>query len=223
MPGGNKKSKKTAKSKKVSLTVKVAKTKKPTKPRTKKKTVITKRASSAVSSVKTKKPAIPAIKENYPIEARIISEKVERDKRLIMWSGVTFFMLLILVVWLFQTRQVINNTHLSRDSQEVLSSWDELSDDFSKRMIEMKDDLEYLNRATASATKPDIIKEELEPRLRELFASSSEILTDNMLKATSSNTRLDENDLDAVKDRLKKQLEIAELKKKLEELEEEIN
>ncbi|MFA6171507.1 MAG: hypothetical protein WCW77_05945 [Patescibacteria group bacterium] len=75
-------------------------------------------------------------------------EKVERSKRLVMWSGVSFFMLVIVVVWFFNIRSVFQ---VSSSSQSNFD-WNAISNDVSKSMEEAKKGFEEIKKASEMAS-----------------------------------------------------------------------
>lgn len=64
-------------------------------------------------------------------------EKVDRDKRLIMWTGVTFFMLLIVVVWIFSMKYQLEQVRIENSNSESSQDWRELSDEVGEKMAEI--------------------------------------------------------------------------------------
>lgn len=68
------------------------------------------------------------------------ADKVERDKRMILWAGVSFFMILILVVWIFSFKKVLKKINAQSDRDNNLN-WTEITNDFSQTMDKMKQGL----------------------------------------------------------------------------------
>src|SRR3989339_22323 len=75
---------------------------------------------------------------------KIISENVERDKNLILWSGVVFFMILIIFFWVRQTGKIFQKTEPENDTISTLSDWRTAADDIASRMNELRSDLEKI-------------------------------------------------------------------------------
>lgn len=63
--------------------------------------------------------------------------KVEKDKMLIMWSGVTFFMILIISFWVYNTKLSFQNIN-SGASQVPKFEFDKLSNQISEKMEEIE-------------------------------------------------------------------------------------
>lgn len=100
-------------------------------------------------SARIKKETAPRLKQ-----AAILSEKIETDKRIIMWSGVGFFMILIFAVWIFQIKHAISQAKIkNNDSKQNLSV---MMDDIGDKIKQMKDDLEKVKTFdNVSATGTD--------------------------------------------------------------------
>jgi len=67
-------------------------------------------------------------------EARNMSAKAEQHKILIMWSGVTFFMALIVVFWLYQVKINFQELKTKNSMENNLSEWNEAADDIWQKM-----------------------------------------------------------------------------------------
>lgn len=90
-------------------------------------------------------------RKNTKIEDENIHEEfVERDKRLIMWTGVTFFMVLILFVWITNTKKIFNTISTNEDVEEF--NWDEIRKGFDETMNDFKEGMEELNNLDQQAT-----------------------------------------------------------------------
>ena len=78
-------------------------------------------------------------------EAREINElenleRVERSKRLVMWSGVTFFMLVIVVVWVLNIKSVFQAVPSTGNDMD----WQEITNNVSKSLEEAKKSVEEI-------------------------------------------------------------------------------
>jgi hypothetical protein len=146
-------------SKKVSLSVHVKKDKVKRKARTVKK-----------KAVKTDKkiidPNTKAIKKEPNLEeARIVSMKIEREKRLIMWSGVIFFMILISFFWIYNTRKVFMNSRLeSKSTITEDKTWQELSQEISGKIEDLKEGLKEVEEFTQEPSSTAIVNTEKQER-----------------------------------------------------------
>lgn len=79
-----------------------------------------------------------------------------RDKKLIMWSGISFFMILILLFWFLNIKNVFRNIKDSSSPSQF--SWSEISDEFDETMKQIKQGINELKQpgmiANTSTTTP---------------------------------------------------------------------
>jgi hypothetical protein len=94
------------------------------------------------------------------IRDRLNIPKAEKDKIILMWSGVAFFMILIVGFWIFSFKQTIgSNTKTddkSFDWSEINKMTDELSKNYSEtknQIAEMKQILEAQSKQIATTTE----------------------------------------------------------------------
>lgn len=106
---------------------------------------VTKKIAKEKSAVKEKKA------DKDQAEGQILEMKVEKEKRFIMWSGITFFMILILVFWVYNTRQVMRNISQEADNETILD-WQELGADVSTRLEQMRSDLDQIKALRTDST-----------------------------------------------------------------------
>lgn len=64
------------------------------------------------------------------------ADKAERDKRMIMWCGVAFFMILIVVVWIFNARNIFKQPEAANTGNEI--NWVKMMEEFNKTMESVK-------------------------------------------------------------------------------------
>jgi hypothetical protein len=144
--------------------------------------------------------------------------QLEKSKRIIMWSGVTFFMVLIGSIWIYIAA---NNINEGVNTNNESGSPAELKDGLSKSMQEFKDSVEIFKElknsiasSTAASTSPASATEiTATTSLPNKTAGTTTPTTQKFLQASSprsaaiSTSTIDNKN------------EIAELKKKLGELE----
>ena len=125
-------------------------------------------------------------------------EEIEKNKRLIMWSGIVFFMVIIIFGWFYNTKKVFEANRLESQKQPTKADWSELIGELGDKMKEMKDNLEAIKTMSNN------------------LASSTEISTASSTKAFSS---LPKTDVASSSDETKTpdSEEIKELKETLEE------
>ena len=70
--------------------------------------------------------------------------KIEREKRLIMRSGVTFFMMLIVFFWVINVKNLFKNTEAQNFNNLPSAEWQDIEDEFSETMEEIKSRLSEL-------------------------------------------------------------------------------
>jgi len=75
------------------------------------------------------------LKFEEPLEVFPNPEEVEKNKRLVMWSGVTFFMLAIIIIWAINIKSVFKAAPETAGSD---LNWEEISENFSRSMEEAK-------------------------------------------------------------------------------------
>jgi len=195
----------------IKKTIKKTVAKKPKKAAVKRKAVKT--------SVKTKKTRVVAAKKrkitHKDIE-RTIDEidmgsiiKKERDKRMILWAGVSFFMILIFAFWIFNLKQTFKRIESENTGGDDFE-WSRISDDFSKTMGEMKENLAEIKKFTDTAENYET---GTSTALTASSSAASVISTSTEEKIISTGTPSEKDGLD----------EIEELKARLEELENKLN
>jgi hypothetical protein len=118
---------------------------------------------------------------------------IERDKRLIMYSGVSFFMLLIVFFWIINIKQVFKQTAANSQTNNSLAEFDQLSGDLSEALEEIKNGVREIKSEINATTT---VKE----------AKNENIATGTLPMANEKQFLSDED--------------ILELKQRLEELEE---
>jgi len=137
---------KTAKSK-IKKTTKKSTEKKPKKAPVKRKAGKAETRTKKVGTAAKKKPASPkkSRRENIgqilPVGANEIdiegAARKERDKRMLLWTGVGFFMLLILAFWLIGLKQTFKRIE-SENANKSGGELDEITEDLGKAISEMK-------------------------------------------------------------------------------------
>jgi hypothetical protein len=103
-----------------------------------------------------KKDASKKVEDELLVQARI-----EKDKRLIMWSGVTFFMALILTLWIFNMKTIFKG--VESDNQETGFEWRETTDELTQTISEFKknwDEIKIEDVSTSTASSSDELTKE---------------------------------------------------------------
>lgn len=90
-------------------------------------------------------PATPLLPEET--ESRRAGD--ERQKQMTMWVGVTFFMALVLFVWIFNLKNVFKEQQIASKDKEQLDL-NEISSQFNRTIEEVSASLNKFNELTAS-------------------------------------------------------------------------
>ncbi|NTU98525.1 hypothetical protein HGA64_00750 [Candidatus Falkowbacteria bacterium] len=99
------------------------------------------------------------VKENLPTQPankQVMQPsmlKSDQEKRMIMWTGVTFFMVLIIGLWMFNLRLVFQEGQPTQASEQV--DLKKVAKDFDDAMSQVRQGLDKLD-ASSTATTTDI-------------------------------------------------------------------
>lgn len=69
---------------------------------------------------------------------RVLKERKEEDKRFIMWIGVSFFMILIIIFWFFSTKETIEKSKKDLLPSDSALEWDRMADELGRQISEIK-------------------------------------------------------------------------------------
>jgi len=115
-------------------------------PRTRKK--IGGEEKEAVPAEELQKPReIKVDKESKKIILSGQEEKIERDKKLMMWAGVSFFMVLILAFWILNIKNIFKETKEARENPQKFE-WGKITDEFGQTIEQIKEGLTELKQAS---------------------------------------------------------------------------
>lgn len=117
------------------------------------------------------RPEKPRPAERPP---RIISIESEKNKRVIMWIGVSFFMLLLFFFWVYNSYHLILK---NKPVEQAGSTFEALNNDLEKKIQEFKSDIEVLNDLVneASTTEETDLASSTRDDLFRMASSSVEI------------------------------------------------
>jgi len=136
---------------------------------------------------KKKREIISSLQEEKERRAAPAGDNNEDGgKRLVMWTGVTFFMALIFVFWVYNIKATFKQSTPKNESDV---SWDKISGDFRKAMGEVKENISEIKTVleTATSTKEsELDKEEIERLKDKLMESNTGTSTEANKTATSS-------------------------------------
>lgn len=89
-----------------------------------------------------------------PVYTQEILEKEEKYKTMVMWSGISFFMILILVAWGFNMKSVFKETSAKAGGNKAANQdWDDLSKELTKVMATWDEKTNELKGVIASTTQ----------------------------------------------------------------------
>lgn len=99
--------------------------------------------------------------ERKQAPAHIDSAKAEREKGLIMYTGIAFFMILITSVWIFNMKSVFESTKAKAGDNAAQVKLNEITDEFSENMKQIKQGLEEIKSLEKnSSAQNEILPEE---------------------------------------------------------------
>lgn len=83
------------------------------------------------------------------------NQKIEREKKLIMWSGVTFFMVVIFGLWIFNINLVLKRQPVSQEKSQL--DIEDIANNFNNTMNEISKSLNnYDSIASSTATSTSV-------------------------------------------------------------------
>jgi uncharacterized integral membrane protein len=143
--------------------------------------------------VKDKKIKPKIKKENLTglRQDKVLDVKVERDKRFMMWTGVIFFMILIAFFWLYNTKQVFERSSREGSNNFSLTDWQELTDEVSEQMSQMKQDWENIESFSEASTGSPA-----------RLPASESVEQERSLFSTSTELKISQEELNKLKERL---------------------
>ncbi len=144
------------------------------------------------------------LKFEEPLEVFSNPEEVEKNKRLVMWSGVTFFMLAIVIIWAINIKSVFKAAPETAGSD---FNWEEISENFSRSMEEAKkgiDEVKSIAGEENATTTPAVLP---------AGGAASSTSTSDVAGSDAGNAIASSTDESA------DQVDLKELRKKIEELE----
>lgn len=111
---------------------------------------------SKVKSRKKDKKIKRLVSAKKAIDNSQIEAKLDKEKQLIIFSGVTFFMVLIAFFWIINVSQVFEKMRIaSDDDNDLAGTWQELSEGLGQRLDQMKVNLDKIDEL-----KDNLIAEE---------------------------------------------------------------
>ncbi len=118
-----------------------------------KSTVLQKKPTKKIEAMPEEIPQTPVgeNKEKLEVRGRILVLKTEKQKRLVMWVGVSFFMILIAIYWGYSTTQSIKGSQREWEKSDSAVNWGQLSEELSAKMQEIKSSMVAVNNFASTS------------------------------------------------------------------------
>jgi len=117
------------------------------------------------SAEKIKPAYLRAAAPSTPLEKSV--KDLEKQKRVIMWTGITFCMILIAFFWLSNTRRVVEESRQNMAEKSKSSeTWDRAVEELSNKISEMENSVDSINsfgkitvpnQASSTTTLPNLV------------------------------------------------------------------
>ena len=116
-----------------------------------------------------------------------------------MWTGVIFFMVLIVFIWIYNIKDILNEPKASNEEIGLSSDWAKTKEEVSEKISEMKEGLEVIKEFAK--------KENETPNNFPSQATSTE--SGKLLEtATTTEEAIDDEKLEEIKEKLSDELDI---------------
>ena len=109
----------------------------------------------AKAKFEIKDKTVENIKEDqsFSRETNTSNARIEKDKRLMMWAGVTFFMVLIASAWIYNTKKTFERSRLENDNSLSATQWQDLTAEIDDKIDELKDSLKDIKKFNSTSTE----------------------------------------------------------------------
>ena len=88
--------------------------------------------------------------------AKTPKTKTDRDKQLLLWSAVTFFIVLIFALWLINLPSLLGSSTIDEGESDHSFNWHNISDRFSQTWSDLKQEVEKGKDSLPDEYSPDI-------------------------------------------------------------------
>jgi hypothetical protein len=88
------------------------------------------------------------VSKKEKVKKAVDPEKEERDKRMIMWLGIAFFMVLIIGFWFYNINSIFRTSNLA-DKQVSDFDWEKIKNEFKKATDEVKKNMAEIKKIQA--------------------------------------------------------------------------
>jgi len=115
-------------------------------------------------------------------------KKVGQDKKLMMWTGVIFFMALILFVWVLNIKNVFETKPSKNIDNSVVEEWNDFTEEFSKTWDKVRQDLDKFREAEELSEDNNVFIQPNQEQIGELETRLKSKLGQDEQAATSAAT-----------------------------------
>lgn len=127
------------------------------------------------------------IKKERKIRKEDKSEKEERDKRMVMWLGIIFFMVLIIGFWIYNIRSVFRSDNTNNKSVSQFD-WEKIKGEFRKATEEVKNNMAELKKLQAPAGQNALIENQDNIKGDEINLLKQRLLEEAATSTTATST-----------------------------------
>jgi hypothetical protein len=123
-------------------------------------------SSSIPKKPKAKQPSAKIKRsQDYPSAEEVIQRaRSEREKKIVMWSGVSILMLVIVFFWVVNTKELIGSSAKSGDDSGLSDVWQETQKELEAGFLDFQENLETIKEASQTE---EAVAESDEPENRQ--------------------------------------------------------
>jgi len=122
-------------------------------------------------------------------QGRVITERTESSKIFLMWSGVSFFMILIVIFWGYNTVNNIQKAQLDFQPSERSLALKQMTAELSSKMGEIKSDIESIKSFASSSIESQAGDNNRES-IFQATATTSNQVTDELIQNLKRNLEI---------------------------------
>ncbi len=114
-------------------------------------------------------------------KGKIITKKTDRDKIFLMWTGVSFFMILIVIFWIYNIKENLQQARLEGERSEKAITWNKMTDELNEKMLQLKTEINVVRSFASSSQAQEVPTNEVSPIFQKT-SSSSETIDDSLIQ-----------------------------------------
>lgn len=153
------------------------------------------------------KEIVPEVKNVYePVQKKqavIITQRTEADKKIIMWSGIGFVMVIIFIIWIFQIKQTIIQARIEDDNnpKEDIGA---IISDVTDKLGQMKGDLKKIKDynvavATSTVDAEKTLRVKMDDIIDDMASSTAQATSTMVATSTEADIEKLKEKLEAIK------------------------